>query len=159
MMTSVAYQFSSFPFCFIRVCIQKFPDCVVMKYKLTSTNTHWEATKRVMAAKLTRLTHKIAIQLHLVAERCIIRSSRSKRPVRKLFDTPAYVLSASRHRTRYYGASDYYQLYTMNSLYYIQAPSYVGVNSISWCMDSLYIYIYIYICPLFACFKNFLYSA
>jgi hypothetical protein len=25
-----------------------------------------------MAAKLTRLTHKIAIQLHLVAERCTI---------------------------------------------------------------------------------------
>jgi hypothetical protein len=28
------------------------------------------ATQRVMAAKLTRLTHKIAIQLHLVAESC-----------------------------------------------------------------------------------------
>jgi len=24
-------------------------------------NTHWEATQRVMAAKLTRLTHKIVI--------------------------------------------------------------------------------------------------
>jgi hypothetical protein len=31
-----------------------------------------------MAAKLTRLTHKIAIQLHLVAESCTICSSRSK---------------------------------------------------------------------------------
>jgi hypothetical protein len=49
-----------------------------------------EATKRVMAAKLTRLTHKIAIQLHLVAERCTICSSRSRRPVRKLLDTPSY---------------------------------------------------------------------
>jgi len=29
-----------------------------------------------MAAKLTRLTHKVAIKLHLVAERCIIWSSR-----------------------------------------------------------------------------------
>jgi hypothetical protein len=27
-----------------------------------TTNTHWEATQRVMAAKLTRLTHKIAVQ-------------------------------------------------------------------------------------------------
>jgi hypothetical protein len=36
--------------------------------KLT-TNTRWEATQRVMAAKLIRLTHKMATQLHLVAER------------------------------------------------------------------------------------------
>jgi hypothetical protein len=43
-----------------------------------------------MAAELTRLTHKIAIQLHLVAESCIICSSRSRRPVRKLLDTPSY---------------------------------------------------------------------
>jgi hypothetical protein len=40
-----------------------------------------------MAAKLTRLTHKIAIQLHLVAESCITCSSHSRRPVRKLLDT------------------------------------------------------------------------
>jgi hypothetical protein len=43
-----------------------------------------------MAAKLTRLTHKIAIQLHLVAESCTICSSRSRGPVRKLLDTPSY---------------------------------------------------------------------
>jgi hypothetical protein len=43
-----------------------------------------------MAAKLTRLTHKIAIQLHLVAESCSICSSRSRRPVRKLLYTPSY---------------------------------------------------------------------
>jgi hypothetical protein len=58
-----------------------------MKYTLTTINTRWEATQRVMAAKLTRLTHKIAIQLHLVAKSCIICSSRSRRPVRKLLDT------------------------------------------------------------------------
>jgi len=46
-----------------------------------------------MAAKLTRLTHKIAIQLHLVAESCTICSSCSRRPVRKLFDTPSSVYS------------------------------------------------------------------
>jgi hypothetical protein len=44
-----------------------------------------------MAAKLTRLTHKIGIQLHLVEESCTICSSRSRRPVRKLLDTPSYV--------------------------------------------------------------------
>jgi len=43
-----------------------------------------------MAAKLTRLTHKTAIQLHVMAESCIIWSSRSRRPVRKLLDTPSY---------------------------------------------------------------------
>jgi len=43
-----------------------------------------------MAAKLTRLTHKIAIQLHVVAESCTICSSRSRRPVQKLLDTPSY---------------------------------------------------------------------
>jgi len=37
-----------------------------------------------MAAKLTTLIHKIAIQLHLMAERCNICSSRSRRSVRKL---------------------------------------------------------------------------
>jgi len=34
----------------------------------------------VMAAKLTRLTHKVAIQLHLVAKSRTICSSRSRRP-------------------------------------------------------------------------------
>jgi len=43
-----------------------------------------------MAAKLTRLTHKIAIQLYLVAENCTIYSPRSRQPVRKLLDTPSY---------------------------------------------------------------------
>jgi len=40
-----------------------------------------------MAAKLTRLTYKIAIQLQLVVESCNICSSRSRRPVQKLLDT------------------------------------------------------------------------
>jgi len=43
-----------------------------------------------MAAKLTTLTHKIAIQLHVVAESCTICSSRSRPPVRELLDTPSY---------------------------------------------------------------------
>jgi hypothetical protein len=71
-----------------RGCIQKFPDWV--NNEIITINTCWEATQRVMAAKLTRLTHKIAIQLHLVAESCTICSSRSRSPVRKLLDTPSY---------------------------------------------------------------------
>jgi hypothetical protein len=63
----------------------------IMKYRLTTINTCWEATQSVTTAKLTRLTHKIATQLHLVAESCTICSSRSRRPVRKLLDTPSYV--------------------------------------------------------------------
>jgi hypothetical protein len=41
-----------------------------------------------MAAELTRLTHKITIQLYLVAESYTICSSRSRRPVRKLLIHP-----------------------------------------------------------------------
>jgi len=43
-----------------------------------------------MASKLTRLTHKTVIQLHLVAESCTICSSSSRQPVQKLLDTPLY---------------------------------------------------------------------
>jgi hypothetical protein len=53
-----------------------------------------------MAAKLTRLTHRIAIQLHLVAESCTICSSRFKRPVRKLLDTPLYAEAAPNNETK-----------------------------------------------------------
>jgi len=45
----------------------------------------------IMAAKLTILTHKIAIQLHLVADSYTICSFRSRRTVRKLLGTPSYV--------------------------------------------------------------------
>jgi hypothetical protein len=76
-------------------CIQKFPDWVDNEYTLTFVITRWEATQRVMAAKLTRLTHKIAIQLHLVAESFTICSSRSRRPVRILLDTPSYITPGS----------------------------------------------------------------
>jgi hypothetical protein len=44
-----------------------------------------------MAAKLTRLTHKVMIQLRLVAESCTIFNSRCRRPVRKLLVTLIYV--------------------------------------------------------------------
>jgi len=44
-----------------------------------------------MAAKLTRLTHYIAIKPQLVAESCTFCTSRGRWPVRKLSDTPSYV--------------------------------------------------------------------
>jgi hypothetical protein len=67
----------------------------ITKYTLTTTtNTRWEATQRVMAAELTKLTQRIAIQLHPVADSCTICSSHSRRPVRKLLDTPSYLLGA-----------------------------------------------------------------
>jgi len=44
-----------------------------------------------MVAKFTRLTHKIAIQLNLMAEGCTSCSSRSRRTVRKLLDTLPYL--------------------------------------------------------------------
>jgi hypothetical protein len=64
------------------------------KYRLT-INTRWEATKIIMAVKLTRLTHKMTIQLQLVAENCTICSSRARWPVRKLLDIPSYVFVTS----------------------------------------------------------------
>jgi hypothetical protein len=63
----------------------------ITKYTLTTINTRWEATQRVIAAKLTRLTQKIATQLHLVAESCTI----CRKPVRKLLDTPSYYFNIS----------------------------------------------------------------
>jgi hypothetical protein len=75
-------------------CIQKFPDWVDNEIKI---NTRWEAKQRVMAAKLTTLTYKTAIHLHLVAQSCTIRSSRFRRPVRKILDIPSYAT-----RSRYW---------------------------------------------------------
>jgi hypothetical protein len=53
-----------------------------------------------MAAKLTRLTHKIAIQLHLVAENCTICVSLSKLPVRKRLDAPSYIYGVNPERRK-----------------------------------------------------------
>jgi len=36
------------------------------------------------------MTNKTTIQLHLTAESCTIYSSSSRRPVRKILDTPSY---------------------------------------------------------------------
>jgi hypothetical protein len=64
---------------------------LVMKYKLTTIKTHSKATQMVMVAKLTILTHKIALELHLVAEGYTVCSSSSRKLVRQLLVTPSYV--------------------------------------------------------------------
>jgi hypothetical protein len=69
---------------------KSFQTELITKCMLTTINTHHEATQRVMVAKLTRLTHKIAIQLHLVAESCTICSSHSRQPVWKHLVTPLH---------------------------------------------------------------------
>jgi len=47
----------------------------------------YSVLSHLSSTELTRLTHKVAIQLHLVAESDTICSSRSRRPVWKLLDT------------------------------------------------------------------------
>jgi hypothetical protein len=64
----------------------------ITKYTPTFRITHLEATKRVMAAKLIRLAHKIAIKPHLVTEICTTCSSRSRRTVRELLNSPSCML-------------------------------------------------------------------
>jgi hypothetical protein len=62
----------------------------ITKYTtVTTINTRLEATHRFLATKLTRLTHNIAIQPHLVAENYTICSFRARRPVRKLLGPPS----------------------------------------------------------------------
>jgi hypothetical protein len=72
---------------------KSFQTELITKYTLTfSVITRQEATQRVMVTKLTRLAHKIAIQLHVVVESCTICSSHSRWPVWKLMVTPLYML-------------------------------------------------------------------
>jgi hypothetical protein len=59
----------------------------ITKYTLTTNKHSLRTTQRIMAAKLTRLTQKVSIQLHLVAESFTTCSSRSRWPVRKLLGT------------------------------------------------------------------------
>jgi hypothetical protein len=75
---------NEFPFLALYEGVSKsFRTELITKYTLTFGITRWEATQRVMAAKLTRLTH-------LVTESCTIFSSRSSWPARKLLDTLSY---------------------------------------------------------------------
>jgi hypothetical protein len=62
----------------------------ITKYTLTFGITRCCHLQSVMATKLTRPIHKIAIRLHPMAESCTICSSHCRRPVRKLLVTPTY---------------------------------------------------------------------
>jgi hypothetical protein len=79
------------PSCRIRGCIQKFPDWVDKEIYAYNNKHSLKSNTKGYGGKLTRLTHKIVIQLHLVAESSTICSSRSRRPVRKLLDTASYI--------------------------------------------------------------------
>jgi len=59
--------------------------------EMNNNNKH--SLRRAMAAKLTGLTHKIEIPLHLVAESCTICSSRSRWPVLKLLVSPSCIFT------------------------------------------------------------------
>jgi hypothetical protein len=72
-----------------------YPKVSGLSQNKITINMCWEATQRVMAAKLTRLTHKVVIQLHLVAESYTSCSSRSRQPVQKLSDTPSYIITTT----------------------------------------------------------------
>jgi hypothetical protein len=89
--------YATSPLCtvFIRGCTQKFPDWVDNEIYAYNNKHSLRSNSKGCGGKLTRLTHKIATQLHLVAESCTICSFRSRRPVRKLLDTPSYTLCRS----------------------------------------------------------------
>jgi hypothetical protein len=72
----------------IRGCIQKSPDWVDNEINSKFT----EKKHKGLWLQNSLDWHKIAIQLHLVAESYTVCSSRSRRLVWKLFDTPSYML-------------------------------------------------------------------
>jgi hypothetical protein len=82
------------------VVSKNFRTELMKKYTLIFGITRCWPLERVIAVRVTRLTHKIAIQLHLMAESCTICSSRSRRSVRKLLDTPPIFSSTILTSTR-----------------------------------------------------------
>jgi hypothetical protein len=81
----------------VRGCNQKFPDWVDNEIHAYNNKHSLRSNAKVYGGKkLPKLTHKIAIQLRVVAESCTICNSRSKWRVRKLLDTPSYILRTAR---------------------------------------------------------------
>jgi hypothetical protein len=74
----------------LRSSIQKFPDWADNKIYAYNNKHSVRSNIKGYDGKPTILTHKIAKELHLVAESYDICSFRSRRPVRKLLDTPSY---------------------------------------------------------------------
>jgi len=104
--------------CYVWGCTQKFLDWVNNEIYAYIWYC-WEATQRVMVAKLTRFTHKIVIQLHLVAESCTICSSHYKWPVWKLTDIPSYSILHWKQECSYYCTKGFQILY---GLYFFYKP-------------------------------------
>jgi hypothetical protein len=109
---------------------QKFPDWV--HNELNNNKHSLRSKQRVMAAKLTTLTQKIAIQIHLVEESCTICSSRSRRPVLKLLNTPSYIC------TSFFS----FKIYTHQACQSGLPATDIWVTA--WFYVHVYIYIYIY---------------
>jgi len=78
-------------------------DCVcrgfrtesIRKCTFTKIKSRREATQRIVTGKLTRLAHKIVLQLSLLVESCTICSSSSRRSVRELLDTHSYMIKCT----------------------------------------------------------------
>jgi hypothetical protein len=76
---------------FHSVCVVKGVVSTILAFSSFSWTRPSARFCRVMAAKLNLLIHKMAIQLHLVAESSSICSCRSRRPVVKLLGTTSYL--------------------------------------------------------------------
>jgi hypothetical protein len=88
--TENAIRFSTCPIIVVGPT-RVYPKDSGLRLNEINNNKHsLRSNTRGYGGKLTRLTHKIAVQLHLVAESSTICGSRSRRPVRKLLDTPSY---------------------------------------------------------------------
>jgi hypothetical protein len=77
----------------VRGFIQKFPDWIDKEINNDNNDKHsLKSNTKGYGGK----THKIAIQVHLVADNCTICCFRSRRPVRKILDTPLYLSEQSK---------------------------------------------------------------
>jgi hypothetical protein len=75
----------------------------ITKYTLPFGITRWEETQRVMAAKLIKLIHKIAIQLHLVAKSGGQSGNFCNTPSYSRHDSAAHIfLTQTLHCTKIY---------------------------------------------------------
>jgi hypothetical protein len=83
-----------------------------------------------MATKLTRLAHKIPIQLQVVAESCTICSSRSRWQVRKLMDTPSYLKFLSKCSGQFWSLSTPHLYMKFNSNYYHNSQNWLHLHSL-----------------------------
>jgi len=77
---------------YMRGCIQKFPDSVDNETYAYNNKHSLRSNTKDYGGRTHRTNSQNSDKLHLVAESCIICSSHSRRPVRKLLDTLFYTL-------------------------------------------------------------------